>query len=312
MLLNSILSALGYLGLFLFGLHFMSRRLACAAGSYFQEILIRLVDTSWKGFLAGFMVTGFLQSSSLTSVITVGLVNAGVINLKQAITVIIGANVGTTITAQIFSFDIQHLALPLVGIASFAYLSPMLRKSSWPAVILGFGLALLGMSGLTASLLSLKDSGVIISLLNAAAGELWKGITAGAAVSAALQSSSAVVGLVLGMSKEGIISLTSALAVLMGADLGTCITAIIASLGMSRAARATACSHLVFNSISLILGLAFFPYLLQLTIMTAGSLPRQLANFHTIYNLLGAVILLPLAPHLAVILKNRNGHVIRQ
>ncbi|MEW5785985.1 MAG: Na/Pi symporter [Bacillota bacterium] len=299
-------SAFGYLGLFLFGLHFMSRNLHSAAGSGLERFLARLTGSPWKGFLAGAAVTGALQSSSLISVMVVGLVNARVMTLAQAIAVIIGANVGTTVTAQLLSFNIQHAALPLIGAAVFLYLLPLSRLKPAAGALLGWGLVLLGLGGMAESLAPLRNTPVMARLLAAAGETPWQGIGAGILTAAALQSSSGVMGLVLGMALEGSISLTAAMAVLIGADLGTCTTALIASVGMNRTARAAAWSHFIFNLLSLVLAALFFPYMLRVTAFAASSLTRRLANFHTLYNLLGALVILPLAEPLARLLQGRK------
>lgn len=297
MRLTNFACAAVYLGLFLFGLHLMSRSLARAAGPSLRKLLAGAVGTPWKGFLVGGLVTAVLQSSSLTSLMVVGLVNGGMLNLAQAIGVIIGANVGTTITAQLISFNLHRFAPPVVAAGAAFYLLPRFRKAAGP--LFGFGLVLLGLGGMAASLAPLQDTALVTGMFRAAGEAPWQGICAGFVTTVALQSSSAVMGLVLGLALEGIISLPAAVAIIVGADLGTCTTALVASLGMNRAARAAAWSHFLFNLVSLFLAALFFPQLVLLAAKTASALPRQLANAHTLYNLLGAVTLLPLAPLLA-------------
>ncbi len=299
-------SVAGYLGLFLFGLHFMSRQLSGAAGPALERLLARVAGKPWSAFLAGCLVTGLLQSSSLTSVMVVGLVNARVLSLVQGIAVIIGANVGTTVTAQLLSFNLHRLALPLIVISVLLYLLPLPRIRPAFAAAAGFGMVMLGLDGMAQSLSPLQDTPLVMRMIAAAAEAPWQGLCGGIAVSIALQSSSAVMGLILGLAIKGIITLPAAVAVLIGADLGTCVTALIAGLVMGRTARAAAGSHFLFNLISMFLALLFFPRLLWLASVTAAELPRQLANFHTLYNLLGAVVLLPLIPLLARLLQGNK------
>ena len=298
-------SAAGYLGLFLFGLHFMSRQLSGAAGPTLQKLLARVAGKPSSAFLSGCLVTGILQSSSLTSVMVVGLVHARVMGLTQGIAVIIGANVGTTVTAQLLSFNLHRLALPVIGVSVLLYLLPLPRVRPVFAALIGFGLVMLGLEGMAQSLAPLQDSPLVSRMLAAAAETPWKGLGGGIFTSIALQSSSAVMGLVLSLALEEMVTLPAAVAVLIGADLGTCATALVASLGMGYAARTAAWSHFLFNLISLLLALIFFPQLLWLASVTATALPRQLANFHTLYNLLGAVVLLPLTPFWARILQRK-------
>ena len=156
----------GYLGLFMFGLHFMSRNLARAAGPPLERFLARVIGKPWQGFLAGVMVTGVIQSSSLTSVMVVGLANAGVITLPQAITVIIGANVGTTVTAQLLTaLNLKGLTLPLLGGAILLYLLPLRRIKPYAGGIVGWGVALLGLNGMAESLSPLLHTPLLAGLL---------------------------------------------------------------------------------------------------------------------------------------------------
>ena len=287
----------------------MSTRLSGAAGPALKRLLARAAGRPWSACLAGCLATAVLQSSSLTSVMVVGLVNARVLSLAQAVAVIIGANVGTTLTAQLISLNLHRLALPFIGAAVLLYLLPLKRIRPAAAAAIGFGLVIFGMEGISRSLAPLQESPFILQLLTAVGQTPWQGIGGGIIASAALQSSSAVMGLVLGLAMKELISLPAAMALLIGADVGTCITALAASLGMGRAAKAAAWSHFLFNLISMLLALIFFRWLLWLAFTSSAALPRQLANFHTLYNLLGAVVLLPLSPQSARLLSGRSGQV---
>jgi len=297
-LLAVIGNTAGYLGLFIFGLHFMSRQLSGAAGPAVKLLFLRVAGRPWSACLFGCLVTAVVQSSSLTSVMVVGLVNAKMISLTQAIAVIIGANVGTTMTAQLLSFNLQRLALPLIGVSVLLYFLPIQKLKSVAGASVGFAFLLLGLDGMVQSLSPLQGSQFMDRLL-AAGQSPWQGLGGGLAASVFLQSSSAVMGLVLSLAMREMISLPTAVAVLIGADLGTSSTALAASLGMGRLARSAAWSHFLFNLLSLVLALIFFPGLIRLAAATSELLPRQLANIHTLYNLMGALIFLPLTPLLA-------------
>jgi phosphate:Na+ symporter len=297
----SAICAAGYLVLFLFGLQYMSRNLAHAAGPSFKRLLNRMAGSTITAFISGCLVTALVQSSSLISVMVVSLVNARILTLPRGIAVIIGANVGTTVTSQLLSFQLHSLAWPVLSLALIMFLMPRFRAAS--KCLFGLGMLLLGLSGLSATLASWKESGWIVNLLAAAGKVPWRGIGAGFVASATLQSSSAVMGLVLGLAMEGIISLPVAVALLVGSDLGTCITALVASIGLGRTARQAAWSHFIFNLVSLILAMLSFPYLLLIAERSAGELPRQLANAHTLYNLAGALVMLPLVPVTAFFLQ---------
>ncbi len=296
---SSLLQAAVFLGIFLFGLRRMSGAVARSSGPAFQKLLAGLTGNPWRSFGTGFLVTALLQSSSLTTVMVVSLVNAGVMTLSQGCGVIIGANVGTTITGQLLSFNLHWLAWPLLGLAALCRLIPYpgLRKAAAP--LFGCGLLLLGMGGMTAALASLKEGAVFNRILQAAGETLWRGLLTGMIGAAVLQSSSAVMGIVLGLAHEGMVTLPAALTLVIGADLGTCSTALIAAIGMDSTARRAAWFHFFFNLISQALAMAFYPYLLLIALKSAAALPRQLANAHFLYNLLGAIVLLPLASPLA-------------
>lgn len=295
-----------WLTIFLYGLHKMSRSMVSATGPAMKKILSGLVGKPWKSFLAGAAVTAVLQSSSITSVMVVGLVNARVLTLAQGIGVVIGANVGTTVTAQLLSISTYRIALPVIAFAVVLYLLPLPRVRPAARALFGFGLMLCGLEGMAGSLSPLKEYTVFAEWIIAGDRSPWQGIAGGFVVAAILQSSSAVIGLVIGLALEGAIRLPAAIAVVIGADLGTCTTALIASCGMNRTARAAALSHILFNLLSLIIALVFFRYMVMLAFTSAHSLPRRLANAHTLYNLLGAAILLPLSPLLAAFLERKT------
>ncbi len=307
----NLLRALFCLLLFLLGLHWMSRSLARSAGPAFRRLLHRITATPWRGFGTGFLVTALLQSSSLTTVMVVSLINGGMITAAQGCAVIIGANVGTTITGQLLSFNLGRIVWPLLGAALLVALQPHqpLRRAAAP--LSGFALLLLGLEGMTAALGSLKEAPFFSGALLFAAASPGRGLLAGIAAATVLQSSSAVVGIVLGLARGGLLTLPVGVSMVIGADLGTCSTALIASIGMEKTARRAAWFHFFFNLVSLVLALSLYPYLLQAAIKSAATLPRRLANAHLLYNLLGAAVLLPLSAPLASLLEGVN-HRIKQ
>lgn len=297
----SVICAAGCLVLFLFGLQYMSRNLAHAASPSFKRLLNKMAGSTISAFISGCLVTALVQSSSLVSVMVVSLVNARLLDLSRGIAVIIGANVGTTFTSQMLSFQMHSLAWPVLSLSLILFFWPRFREAA--KCLLGLGMLLLGLWGLSSALAPLKESAWVVKLLAAAGNAPWCGIGAGFVASATLQSSSAVMGLALGLAMEGIINLPVAVALLVGSDLGTCITALIASIRLSRIARQAAWSHFIFNLVSLIMAALFFPYLLLIAEKSAAELPRQLANAHTLYNMAGALVMLPLVPVTAFLLQ---------
>jgi len=287
---------LGYLALFLLGIQEMSRGLNRYAGNKVQNFLARHAGSTLSSFLLGFIVTVLLQSSSLTSVIVVGLINAGILSLEQGVGIIIGANLGTTITLQILSFQWHHLALPLIALAALMSLIPHRGWKYCSRALFGLGLVFMGLEGIAAGLEPLRESPAVYGLLTAAGRRPLLGVGAGFLLTAMFQSSSAVSGVLLGLAGRGLITLPAALAIMLGADLGTCITALLASLGMKANARLAAWAHFLFNTCTLLLVLPLFRYFVSLAEFSADQLPRQMANAHFLYNLGGALVLLPLVP----------------
>lgn len=288
-------AALSVLGLFLFmgGLKLMSAGLETMCGSSFTTAVHRFTDNRFTGFLCGVLFTGLTQSSSLATVIVVGITDAGIMSLGSAIAVIIGANVGTTVTGQLLSFQLFDYALPIVVAALVLAILPRWGRSrEGGRALLGLGILLFGLKTMSRALIPITETQLVASLLQSAAIHPWIGILAGAGVTAAVQSSSAVVGIAITLAREGVITLAAGVGIIIGADVGTCVTSLIAGLGTGLAARRAAFAHLLFNIFSVLLIIPVFPTFIRLAYASADTLPRQLANAHTLYNVSGAMILL--------------------
>ena len=296
---TGLLEAAFFLVLFLCGLRLMSGAIARSSGPAFKNLLARLTGSSWRGFGTGFLVTALLQSSSLTTVMVVSLVNAGVMTLSQGCGVIIGSNVGTTITGQLLSFNLHWLAWPLAALAAICAFAPHRGARKAAAPLFGCALLLAGMGGMTGALSSLKESSLFAASLQAAGEMPHRALLTGFGAAAALQSSSAVMGIALGLAREGMITLPAGVALVIGADLGTCTTALIASIGMESTARRAAWFHFFFNLVSMALAMLFYPHLIYIAVISGSTLTRRLANAHFLYNFIGALLLLPLAAPLA-------------
>lgn len=278
--------------LFLGGLRFMSDALESMYGSAFSLALQRLTGNRWSAFICGCLFTVLTQSSSLASVVVVGVVNAGMLSLQSAIAIIIGANVGTTITGQLLSFEIYEYALEITIFGLFLMLLARDRKKQAGRAITGLGLMLYGLRAMGLALVPISEMAWVSSLLQQAAIHPITGIFAGAAVAAVIQSSSAVVGIVVSLAKEGVVTLASGAGIMVGADVGTCVTSLIAGLGTKKAARQAALAHLMFNVVSVVLIIPLFNPFIYVASLTSTDLPRQLANAHTLYNLSGAILIM--------------------
>lgn len=300
--ITDVLALLGGLALFLYGMQMMSTGLEAAAGNRMKSILEKLTSNRIKGVLVGAAITAVIQSSSATTVMVVGFVNSGLMTLKQAVWVIMGANIGTTITGQLIALDIGAIA-PLFAIAGVGAI--MFIKSEKvhhiSSIFAGLGILFMGMDMMGAAMSPLKESEAFISLMTKFDNPLL-GILVGALFTAVIQSSSASVGILQALASTGMIPLSSAVFVLFGQNIGTCITAVLASIGMKVKAKRTTVIHLLFNIIGTVLFTVIClvtPYVTWIEAMTPGDPVAQIANAHTVFNIVTTLLLLPFGTHMA-------------
>ena len=296
-----IFGLLGGLALFLYGMQMMSSGLEAAAGNRMKRILERLTANRLLGVLVGAGITAVIQSSSATTVMVVGFVNSGMMTLKQAVWIIMGANIGTTITGQLIALDVGALAplIAFVGVAMVVFLKrPQIHH--YGSILAGLGVLFIGMEMMSASMEPLRESPLFISAVSTFSNPLV-GIAVGTIFTAIIQSSSASVGILQALAVSGVIGLDSAVFVLFGQNIGTCITAVLASIGTSRNAKRTTVIHLMFN----VFGTALFTTLCLTTPLvevmqglTPGRPEAQIANMHTLFNIVTTLILLPFGGYL--------------
>lgn len=304
MQMTDFLSLLGGLALFLYGMQMMSSGLEAAAGSRMKQILERLTANRFLGVLVGAAITAVIQSSSATTVMVVGFVNAGMMTLNQAVWIIMGANIGTTVTGLLIALDVGALAplLAFVGVALVVFLKkPILHH--WGQIIAGLGVLFLGMGMMSDAMAPLRESEFFINLMTQMSNPLL-GILVGMVFTAIIQSSSASVGILQTLASSGLIGLHSAAFILFGQNIGTCITAVLASIGTSRNAKRTTIIHLLFN----VIGTVIFTTICILTPLTnlfESLLPTspagQIAALHTTFNITTTLLLLPFGTQLAKI-----------
>lgn len=299
----TLIQVAGGLGLFLFGMKLMGEGLENAAGDKLKSILEKVTKNPISAVLVGAFVTMVIQSSSATTVMVVGFVNAGLMNIAQAAGVIMGANIGTTITAQLVAFKLDEIAPLFVIVGVVLLMSAKQKKRKDIAdIVLGFGILFMGMGIMSSALKPLADSPMFSELIMAI-GENWVlGIFTGLALTAILQSSSATTGILIALASTGSITINIVLPILFGCNIGTCVTALIASIGANKTAHKAAAIHLMFN----ILGtLIFVPFLKPLghivQEMSPGDVQRQIANAHTIFNVTATIILVPLSKYMIMI-----------
>ncbi len=314
MIYNMMFATLGGLGLFLFGMHIMSDSLQRIAGVRLRRILERITTNRVIAVLAGTAITAIIQSSSATTVMVVGLVNAGLMTLMQAVGVVIGANIGTTITAQIIAFKLTDIALPLIGIGMFTKL--LCKRESfkyWGDFILGFGLLFYGLLVMKTGVMPLRSAPWVSEFFVHFSTSPLPGVIVGTLVTMLFQSSSATVGLVIALASTGVVDFYGAAALVLGDNIGTTITAQLASIGTNVSAKRVARAHLLFNVFGVCIILLIFPLFVRFvdfitpgdpSLAVNGGLPysaRHIANFHTIFNVTNCLIFLPLMELLAKI-----------
>jgi len=289
-----IFGVVGGLALFLYGITLLSNGLQKAAGERLRGLIEKLTNNRLKAVGVGAVVTAIVQSSSITTVTLVGLINAGLISLTQAIPIIMGANIGTTVTAQLIAFKLGGFALPIIAIGFL--ITTIAKKPSYKylgQIILGFGLLFLGMSTMSSGMKPLRSDPMMLDFLQSLGAVPLFGIAAGAIFTAILQSSSATSGLVIAMASEQLLDLNGAVALIIGANIGTCITILFASFGASLTSKRAALSHIIFNILGAAIFFAVFAPFVSLVSLTATELPRQIANAHMIFNISATVLMVP-------------------
>ena len=302
MSVSGLLSLLGGLALFLYGMQMMSSGLEAAAGSKMKLILERLTANRFLGVLVGAGITAVIQSSSATTVMVVGFVNSGMMTLNQAVWIIMGANIGTTITGQLIALDVGALAplFAFIGVAMVVFVK-MPRAHHIGQIMAGLGVLFIGMEMMSSSMMPLRDSQAFVDLMTRFSNPLL-GIAVGALFTALIQSSSASVGILQALATSGAISFSSSVFILFGQNIGTCITAVLASIGTSRSAKRATIIHLMFNLIGTVLFTILcilFPLADLVASFTPDAPAAQIANMHTIFNIVTTLLLLPLGNQLA-------------
>ncbi|MFH1767743.1 MAG: Na/Pi cotransporter family protein [Candidatus Omnitrophota bacterium] len=322
MIKEIIFGLIGGLGLFVFGMKYLSDGLQKIAGTKMRRVLRSLTQNRFRATALGAFVTCLIQSSSVTTVMLVGLINAGIISLFQGASVVIGANIGTTITAQIIAFKISSYALPAIGIGVAMMIIPKKKKTQfWGQILLSFGLVFLGLSTMSGVMKPLKDIPAVTSFFVQLSNTPLSAILLGVIFTMAIQSSSASIGIVLALAGTGLIDFTTSLYLVLGDNIGTTITAWLASIGGTISAKRLACFHSLFN----ILGAIYFAILVNAGVypkfidfitpgaITTDTISRHIANAHTFFNIFNAaifmVILAPMVKFVRLIIPGKDIYV---
>lgn len=289
----------GGLGIFLYGMHDASEGMRKVAGARMKAILGALTHNRMMGLSLGAIITFILQSSSATTVMLVGFTSAGLMVLWQTLGVILGADIGTAFTVQLIAFRIYDYALLVVGVGALMVLaSRSQRYKSIGQVILGFGLIFFGMKIMSEAISPLRNSMVFLGVLRSFGDYAWWGILVSAVFTAIIQSSAATIGLILTLALTGAIGLSISIPLILGANIGTCATALLSSIGTSREAKRVAVAHTLFKVFGVLILYFWIGPFAELIAHTSSSLTRQIANAHLLFNLFNSVIFLPvLAPY---------------
>ena len=291
-----LLGLLGGLALFLYGMQMMSNNLEAAAGNKMKQILEKLTTNRFMGILVGAGITALIQSSSATTVMTVGFVNSGLMSLNQAVWIIMGANIGTTITGQLIALDVGALAplIAFIGVVLVVFVKNK-KLQHVGGIVAGVGVIFIGMGMMSDAMLPLRDEPEFIQLMTSFKNPLL-GVMAGALFTAVIQSSAASIGILQALAVSGVIGLHSAVFVLFGQNIGTCITALISAIGAKKNAKRAAFVHLYFNIIGTILFMVVFYTLnafMHFAFLGTAANAAGIAVIHSVFNVVATVCLLP-------------------
>ncbi|MBF0371058.1 MAG: Na/Pi cotransporter family protein [Magnetococcales bacterium] len=310
------MTLLGGLALFLYGMEQMADALKAVAGDRMKAILAKLTTNRIAGATTGAFVTAIIQSSSVTTVLVVGFITAGLMSMSQALGVIFGANIGTTITAQIVAFKVTKLALLMVAVGfAMSFASKEGNTKQYGFMIMGLGLVFFGMNVMSGAMKPLRSYQPFLDLMVSMESPMV-GILIAAAFTGLIQSSSATTGIVIVMASQGFITLPAGIALAFGANIGTCVTALLASIGKPREAVRAALGHILFNTFGVIIWIGLIDPLANFVTMMspvadpslqgmeklAAEVPRQIANAHTVFNVANTILFLPFTNQFAAII----------
>lgn len=284
-----------YLAIFLFGMIVMRTGLYNLSHKKLQASLYRMTDTTLKGLVTGAVVTALLQSSSAVMVLTIGLIASGYLTFKQSIGIILGTNIGTTVTAEMITLDLNHWIVPLLLLGAFMLFLPKIKWFSIGCILFGLGCIFTSMYGFEQLATPLANVSFVKAVIAAANQSAWAGVLLGTVLTAIIQSSSAATGIIMSFLHDNTLTIHAGTAIILGANIGTCITAFIASIGSGKDAKLAAYTHIWLNLFGVILFIPFIP-LLAITAANITTLADvQLAHVSLIFNVVSSLIALPFA-----------------
>lgn len=293
-MLNLIIFFIG-LAFFILGLFFLKKGLGLLNNARLKNIIYRFTKRPWTGCLVGTLLTFLVQSSSAITVITIGMVDGGIMTFAQALGIVLGTNIGTTITGQLMAFDLEAWGFPLVALGFLLMVFTKKAKRFLGMSILGLGLIFIGMDIMAAAFNFIKNYPLFYDLLYLTNSSNFFAVIFGIISTAIIQSSSALIGIVLVLAKTQQLDLVAATAIVLGSNIGTCLTAILAAIGSTTGGKQVAMAHVVLNALGVLL---LYPFLIPFTdlmTLTSANLPRQIAHTSTVFNIFSSLIILPFA-----------------
>lgn len=299
-----IFNLIGSLALFIYGIQVMGEGLQRAAGEKVRYILKTLTHNPIIGVVLGATITSLIQSSSATSVLAIGFVNSGLMKFTEALGIILGANIGTTVTAQLISFKLTHIALPILALGFT--LNFVCKNNKWKNLgyfFLGFGILFLGLSMMANILKPLASNPIAKEFFIKYSHNTLIALIIGIVATTIFQSSSSSTGVVIILASAGLLDLRGAIPIILGCNIGTCTTALIACIGTNRQAKQVALSHLLFNVIGSLIFLPFIKTFYNIALFTSTDVARQIANAHTIFNVINTLIFLPFIKYYALLIQ---------
>jgi phosphate:Na+ symporter len=303
---------LGGLALFLYGMDKLTGALKLVAGDRLKQLLARMTTNRFRGVFAGAFITATIQSSSVTTVLVVGFISAGLLSLSQSIPIIMGAEIGTTITAQIIAFKVTQYSMILLAVGfGMIFMGKKKTTKSYGAVVMGLGLIFFGMQMMKEATSPLREYEPFIEAMQSLSNPLVA-VLFGALFTALVQSSSATTGIIIVLASQGLLNLESGIALVFGANIGTCITAFLAAIGKPREAVRAAAVHILFNTAGVLIWITLLPLLaewvraispvaegLEGVAKLQAETPRQIANAHTTFNISNTLIFISFTPWIA-------------
>ncbi|WP_224749478.1 Na/Pi cotransporter family protein [Polycladospora coralii] len=282
------------LTIFMFGLQVMRIGLEQMAGERLRLALLRFTKTPLRSFSTGIATTAFLQSSSAVTVLTIGFVNAGMLTFTHSIGIILGTNIGTTVTTQVMALNIEDFALPLIIIGVLLWLLPLQKViSNLGLASIGFGCIFLGMDAMRWVATPLQEHGMLAWLLNHQISPVWMGLFVGCVITALIHSSSACIAITMGFYATGVIELPFAIAVVFGSNVGTCVTAILAAIHTGIAAKRVALAHFILNVAGVAIFIPFIYPISEYAPLLSSDPATQIAHIQTLFNIICSIVVLP-------------------